>query len=71
LILLSVGIIVSGTSLKSKILVYSGMFIGISAFSGYYLEWIIQPLLMGVVSIITILIPGIILMVQHKRKENV
>ena len=71
LILLSIGTIVSGTSIKSKLLLYSGIFIGISAFSGFYLEWIFQPLLMGVVSIITILIPGIILMVQHKRKENV
>lgn len=71
LILLSIGTIVSGTSIKSKLQLYSGIFIGISAFLGFYLEWIYQPLLMGVVSIITILIPGVILMVQHKRKENV
>ena len=71
LILLSIGTIVSGTSIKSKLLLYSGIFIGLSAFIGFYLEWIYQPLLMGVVSIITVLIPGIILMVQHKRNENV
>jgi hypothetical protein len=71
LILLSVGTIVSGTSIKSKLLLYSGIIIGLSAFLGFYLEWIYQPLLMGAVSIITILIPGIILMVQYKRKENV
>jgi len=71
LILLSIGTIVSGTSIKSKLLLYSGIFIGLSAFLGFYFEWIYQPLLMGIVSIITILIPGIILMVQHKRKENV
>ena len=71
LILLSIGIIVSGTSVKSKLLLYSGIFIALSSFLGFYLEWIFQPLLMGVVSIITILIPGIILMVQHKKKENV
>jgi len=71
LILLSIGTIVSGTSIKSKLLLYSGIFIGLSAFSAFYIEWIYQPLLMGVVSIITILIPGVILMAQHKRKENV
>lgn len=71
LILLSIGTIVSGTSIKSKLLLYSGIFIGLSSFLGYYLEWIYQPLLMGVVSIIAILIPGVILMVQHKKKENV
>ncbi len=68
LILLSIGTIVSGTSIKSKLLLYSGIFIGLSAFSCFYLEWIYHPLLMGIVSIIAILIPGIILMVQQKRK---
>ena len=71
LILLSIGTIVSGTSIKSKLLIYSGVFIAFSAFSGFYIERIYQPLLMGVVSIIAIFIPGIILMMQHKRKENV
>lgn len=71
LILLSIGTIVSGTSIKSKLQLYSGIFIGFSAFLGFYLDWIYQPLLMGVVSTIAILVPGIILMVQHKRKENV
>ena len=71
LILLSIGTIVSGISIKSKLLLYSGIFIGLSAFSCFYLEWIYHPLLMGIVSIIAILIPGIILMVQQKRKKNV
>jgi len=71
LILLSIGTIVSGTSIKSKLQLYSGIFMGLSAFLGFYLEWIYQPLLMGVVSIVAILIPGIVLMAQHKRKENV
>ncbi len=71
LILLSIGTIVSGTSMKSKLLLYSGIFIGLSAFLCFYLEWIYHPLLMGIVSIIAVLIPGIILMVQHKKKENV
>jgi len=68
LILLSIGTIVSGTSIKSKLQLYSGIFIGLSAFLGFYLDWIYHPLLTGIVSIIAILIPGIVLMVQHKRK---
>ncbi len=71
LILLSIGTIISGTSIKSKLLLFSGIFIGVSAFLGFYLEWVYQPLLMGIVSLISILIPGIVLMVQHKKKENV
>lgn len=68
LILLATGVIVSGASLKSKLVLYSGIFIGLSAFLGFYLKWIYQPLLMGVVSIIGVLIPGIILMIQHKKR---
>ncbi len=71
LILLSTGIVVSGTSLKSKLLLFSGIFIGLSAVIGFYLDRIYQPLLMGIVSLIAILIPGIILMVQHKKEKNV
>ncbi len=67
LILLSIGTIVSGTSIKSKLLLYSGIFIGFSAFLCFSLEWIYHSLLMGVVSIIAVLIPGIILMAKHKR----
>ncbi|MCF6308251.1 MAG: hypothetical protein L3J09_09865 [Flavobacteriaceae bacterium] len=68
LILLSVGVIISGVSIKSRLLLYSGVFINISAIISFKLDWIYQPLLMGVVSIIAILIPGIILMVQLKKK---
>jgi len=71
LILLSTGTIVSGTSIKSKLLLYSGFFIGFSAFLCFYLDSIYHPLLMGIVSIIAILIPGIVLMIQHNKKENV
>lgn len=71
LILLSIGTVVSGTSMKSKLLLYSGIFIGLSAFLGFYLEWIYHPLLMGIVSIVAILVPGVILMLQHRRNENV
>jgi hypothetical protein len=71
LILLSIGTIVSGTSIKSKLLLYSGIFIGISAFSGFYFERIYLPLLMGIVAIMAIFIPGLLLMIQQKKRENV
>ncbi len=71
LILLSIGIIVSGVSVKSKLLLFSGILINISAFICLKLDWIYHPLLLGIVSVIAILIPGFLLMVQHKKKENV
>lgn len=71
LILLSIGILISGASIKSKLLIISGLIINISGFLGFKMDWIYQPLLMGLVSIIAVLIPGIILMIKHNRKENV
>lgn len=71
LILLSIGVIVSGVSIKSKLLLYSGIFISLSAFSGFYLEWIYQPLLMGISSIIAVLTPGAILMTKYRKDGNV
>ncbi len=71
LILLSVGILASGATLRSKILLFAGMIIGIAAFVAFYVSRLYQPLLMGTVSVVAILIPGIILMMRHEREENV
>ncbi len=68
LMLLSLGIQISGVSVKSKLLIFSGIFINISALICFWVEWLYQPLVMGIVSIFAILIPGIILMLQYKKK---
>jgi len=69
LILLAIGLIVSGTSMKSKLLLYSGILINISAFVCFYLDWIYHPLLMSIVSILAFFIPGILLMIKYKKAE--
>ena len=71
LILLAVGTIISGVSVKSRLLLFSGIIINLSAFAGFYIPILYQPLLMGIVAIIAVFIPGIILMVQYKRKRHV
>lgn len=71
LILLSIGISISGVSIKSKLLIICGIIINISGFIGFKMDWIYQPLLMGLVSLIAVFIPGIILMIRHNKKENV
>lgn len=71
LILLAVGTIISGVSVRSRLLLFSGITINLSAFAGFYIPILYQPLLMGIVAIAAIFIPGIILMVQYKKKENV
>jgi hypothetical protein len=71
LILMAAGIIISGVSLKSKLLVYSGIFINLSAFVCFKLPWEYHSVLMAVVALVAIFIPGIILMVKHNRSRNV
>lgn len=71
LILLAVGTIISGVSVRSRLLLFSGILINLSAFAGFYIPILYQPLLMGIVAIIAVFIPGIILMVQYKKKGNV
>jgi hypothetical protein len=67
LILLAIGVIVSGTSVKSRLLIYSGTLINISAFVCFYIDWIYQPLLMSIVSILAFFIPGLLLMIKYKK----
>ncbi|PIF00184.1 MAG: hypothetical protein CR994_06880 [Maribacter sp.] len=71
LILLSIGTIISGITMKSRLLFFSGILINLSAFLCFRVEWTYHPLLMGIVSIVAILIPGALLMAQHKKRENV
>jgi hypothetical protein len=71
LILLAVGTIISGVSVRSRLLLFSGILINLSAFAGFYIPILYQPLLMGIVAIVAVFIPGIILMVQYKRKRHV
>ncbi|MCF6240942.1 MAG: hypothetical protein L3J74_06300 [Bacteroidales bacterium] len=67
LILLSVGIIMSGSSLNSKVLLLSGALINFSAFIGFYVDLMYQPLLMSIVSFAAVFVPGVFLMIQHKK----
>lgn len=70
LILLGVGYVVSGTAIRSKMVIYAGILINISAFVCLSLGWIYHSLVMGLVSLLFIMIPGIVFMV-NSRKDNV
>ena len=67
LILLAIGVIVSGTAVKSKLLLYSGILINIAAFICFYLDWIYHPLLMSIVAILAFFIPGLLLMIKSQK----
>jgi len=71
LVLVGIGIIVTAGAIKSRLILYSGIILNFAGLVCFGLEWIYQPLLLGVVSVVALLIPGIILMVQHKKRQNV
>ena len=71
LILVGIGIIVTAGAIKSRLILYSGIIINFAGLACFGLEWIYQPLLLGIVSVVALLIPGIILMVEHKKRQNV
>ncbi len=71
LILVGIGTIVSAGAIKNKLILYSGIVINLGGLVCFGLGWIYQPLLLGIVSAIAILLPGIILMVAHKKRANV
>ena len=71
LILVGIGTIVSAGAIKNKLTLYSGVVINLAGLACFGLKWIYQPLLLGIVFAVAILIPGIILMVEHKKRQNV
>ena len=68
LILLSVGIFISAIAIKSRLLLFSGILINLSAFVCFNIKGIYQPLLMSIISVVAVAIPGIILMIKNKQK---
>ncbi len=71
LILVGIGTIVSAGAIKNRLILYSGIVINFAGLVCFRLEWIYQPLLLGIVSVVTIFIPGLILMAEYKKRQNV
>ena len=67
LILMGIGTIISGVSLNKKIVLTAGLFLNFAGFFCFTLESPTQPLFMGIISIIAVFIPGLILMLKHKK----
>jgi hypothetical protein len=70
LILLGIGIFVSGGIIRVGLLIFSGIILNISGLVCFYLDSQDHPLIMGIAAILAILIPGLLLKLNSK-KENV
>ena len=71
LILIGIAIIISGGATKNRLLLFAGIIMNLAGLLCFSVTWMYQPLLLGIVSAVTILLPGIILMIEHKRKQHV
>lgn len=67
LILLGIGYIMSGTSIRSRLVVFSGVLINLSAFVCIHLPWEFHSLILSVVSLLFVLGPGLVFRIKRKK----
>ena len=70
LILLAIGILVSGIALKSNILIISSFCINIAGILCFYVDWLYQPLVLSASSFLAVMLPGMYLFVQSKNRNQ-
>jgi len=69
LLLMGVALTTSGVGINSKLLQFAGIFTNVSAIICYFLEWQYHPLVTTLVALVAVLIPGLVLMNRHKKKN--
>ncbi|MFZ6666227.1 hypothetical protein [Peijinzhouia sedimentorum] len=69
LILLGIGIFISGAAIRSGILLFSGIILNLSGLVCFYIGWQEHALVMGIVGILAILLPGVILKMNSKKEH--
>ncbi len=70
LILLAIGILVSGIALRSKILIISSVLINIAGIVCFKVAWLYQPLVLSASSFIAVMLPGLYMFVKSKKSDN-
>ena len=69
LILIGVATLISGSIIRSKIVLFSGLILHLGGYWAFFLPWEQQPLLMEVLGLLAILLPGIVLSIQHRKQH--
>ena len=69
LILMGIGTAISGSLIRSQLILIAGLLLNISGLICFQLDWINHPLLLGVSAILFILVPGLLLMAKYQRKN--
>jgi len=69
LIIVSAGVIVTGATLKNRLVLFAGIFCNVAGFFAFWLDFIYQPLLTSIVYLIVLVVPGYIF-ARNYRKRN-
>ena len=69
LLLMGIATAVAGSFIRSSLLLYCGIMLNLSAYIAFFIPWKNQALFMGIIAILTFLIPGILLRIKHKNNN--
>jgi hypothetical protein len=69
LLLMGIATVVAGSFIRSSLLLYCGIMLNLSAYIAFFIPWKNQALFMGIIAILTFLIPGILLRIKHKKNN--
>ncbi len=69
LLLMGIGTAISGSLIRSQVILIAGLLLNLSGFICFHLDWINHPLLLGISAILFILVPGLLLMAKYQRKN--
>ena len=67
LLLMGIATAVAGSFIQSRMLLFCGIVLNISAYVAFFVPWKHHPLLMGVVALVAFFGPGIVLHLKHKK----
>ncbi len=70
LILIGIATTIAGGILNSRILLIAGILLNLTGFGSFFVDWQYQPLLMGIAAVVGILIPGLMLMSNHRKQHT-
>lgn len=70
LILYAVWCIITGVSISFKPLIIGGILINLLGFAAFLVNWQYQPLMFTAGSVVALIIPGIMLKISFRKREN-
>ena len=69
LIFMGVATLISGSIIRSNIILFSGLVLHLGGYFAFFLPWEQQPVLMGILGLLAVLLPGVVLSIQHSRQD--